>query len=76
MTIDKLHLQQAAQTIIQSLHLPGFSDNDVIRLGRMIYNNRTNEWLDNHELMRAGYNDEHYEQIEDVPNDSTNTGQW
>lgn len=76
MTIDKLQLQRATQAVIKSLHLPGFAEKDIIALGRMIYSHGNNKWLENHELMRLGYNDEYYEQISDVPNESTSIGQW
>ena len=58
MTVTKLTMQRAMQSMIKAFHLPHFTDENVKEVGRMLYQEVDNEWSDSHELMVEGYNSE------------------
>ena len=59
MTITKSAMQRAMQGIMQAFHLSGFTDNEVIEVGKMLMLESSEEWSDTHKLIVRGYNENH-----------------
>ena len=59
MTVTKSTMYQAMQRIMSAFHLSGFSDENVIEVGKMLQLESDNEWIDTQNLLMESYNREH-----------------
>ena len=51
-------MQKTLQALVKAFHLPHLEDSSIIEVGKMLYNEVDNEWIDTYNLFVEGYNEE------------------